>query len=214
MNSSFGGKIFEYVLQRVRKTDQALDQTTSRLQSAPHSSQPLKNVISWFFKVCAFTNATCRHYDAVLSLPDHGGAVGYAPVHHLNLRYGDASERFTPLQKVAAVVAGEVGGRLLLTVPLLGGGGGGGGRFEIDDGAAETVGAGIVLEGVVREVQAMQAIVTLPGGRRGRLHATEVGGEEEESAFPLRGMAVGAVLSVVVLGPAGDRGGAVHVESS
>ena len=118
---------------------------------------------------------------AVLSLPDHGGAVGYAPVHHLNRRYADPAERFQPLQRVHAVVAGNAasgspGGRLLLTVPLLGSGGGGGGGGEAggggeggvgDGSAAEHVGAGVVLEGVVREVQAMQAVLTLPNGRRG-----------------------------------------------
>jgi rRNA biogenesis protein RRP5 len=152
---------------------------------------------------------------AVLSLPDHGGAVGYAPVHHLNLRYADAAERFQPLQRVAAVVAGNAasgspGGRLLLTVPLLGGVGGGGGR---SDGSGATAGAeqeraGTTLEGVVHEVQPMQMILTLPGGRRGRLHATEAtgGGGADAGGFPLRNVAVGAVIAVVVIGSAGERG--------
>ena len=62
---------------------------------------------------------------AVLSLPEHGGAVAYASVHLLNRRFDEdevEAERFHVGKKLTAFVAGNAasgspGGRLLLTVP-------------------------------------------------------------------------------------------------
>ena len=42
----------------------------------------------------------------------------------------------------------------------------------------------------------MQAILTLPNRRKGRLHATELA----EGDFPMKKIAVGATLNVVTLG--------------
>ena len=141
---------------------------------------------------------------AVLSLPDHGSAIAYASVHLLNRRFNEdevETERFAVGRKVTAFVAGNAasgspGDRLLLTVPAAKSNKGAG------SGEASAVGAGLAMEGVVKEVQSMQAILTLPNGRKGRLHATELA----EGDFPMKKIAVGATLNVVTLGPAGDRG--------
>jgi len=141
---------------------------------------------------------------AVFSLPDHGGAIAYASVHLLNRHFNEdevETERFAVGRKVTAFVAGNAasgspGDRLLLTVPAAKSNKGAG------SGEASAVGAGLAMEGVVKEVQSMQAILTLPNGRKGRLHATELA----EGDFPMKKIAVGATLNVVTLGPAGDRG--------
>ena len=108
---------------------------------------------------------------AVLSLPDHGGAIAYASVNLLNRRFNEdevETERFAVGRKVTAFVAGNAasgspGDRLLLTVPAAKSNKGAG------SGEASAVGAGLAMEGVVKEVQSMQAILTLPNGRKGRL---------------------------------------------
>ena len=143
---------------------------------------------------------------AVLSLPEHGGAVAYASVHLLNRRFDEdevEAERFHVGKKLTAFVAGNAasgspGGRLLLTVPAA--------KSNKGDGAGEVaaVGAGAEMEGVVKEVQSAQAILSLPNGRKGRLHATELA--YDNGSFPMKKIAVGASLNVVTLGPAGDRG--------
>ena len=52
----------------------------------------------------------------VLSLPEHGNALGFAAASDFNLRAGDAARSFTPGQRVAATVAAaaspETGGGL------------------------------------------------------------------------------------------------------
>ena len=42
---------------------------------------------------------------AVLSLPEHGNALGFAPASDFNLRPGDAARTFAPGQRVTATVA-------------------------------------------------------------------------------------------------------------
>ena len=42
---------------------------------------------------------------AVLSLPDHGNALGFAATSDFNLRPGDAARTFTPGQRITATVA-------------------------------------------------------------------------------------------------------------
>ena len=60
------------------------------------------------------------------------------------------------------------------------------------------------MEGVIREAQVAQAIVDLPGGRRGRLHVTELPGDDGD--FPARNVRAGDTVTVASMGPAGDRG--------
>ena len=130
-----------------------------------------------------------------LSLPDHHGLIGFAPVHHLNQRYDDPSARFAPMQRVKAVVAqlpqGD-SGRLLLTVPLT--------RAA----ASGRIAAGTVVKGVVSEIQPSQAMVALPNNARGRLYISEFGPEVDH---PLDSISVGSTIEATVLGLAGDRGG-------
>ena len=131
-----------------------------------------------------------------LSLPEHNGLIGFAPVHHLNLRYEDASERFTPTQCVKAVIAqlpeGEMG-RLLLTVPVTKG-----------TTASGRIAAGTLVKGVVSEVQNLQALVALPNNARGRLYISEFSPGEDT---PLESISVGSTVEATVMGLAGDRGG-------
>ncbi len=57
---------------------------------------------------------------AVLSLPEHGNALGFAPASDFNLRPGDAARSFAPGQRVTATVAAaaspETGAQLSLMV--------------------------------------------------------------------------------------------------
>ena len=131
-----------------------------------------------------------------LSLPEHNGLIGFAPVHHLNLRYEDASERFTPTQCVKAVIAqlpeGEMG-RLLLTVPVTKG-----------TTSSGRIAAGTLVKGVVSEVQNLQALVALPNNARGRLYISEFSPGEDT---PMESISVGSTVEATVMGLAGDRGG-------
>ena len=130
-----------------------------------------------------------------LSLPEHHGLIGFAPVHHFNLSYEDPSERFKPTQRVKAVVAqlpaGDAG-RLLLTVPVTSTKSGG------------RIAAGTVVNGVVSEVQPLQALIALPNNARGRLYISEFSPDEDA---PLESVSVGSKVEATVLGLAGDRGG-------
>ena len=131
-----------------------------------------------------------------LSLPDHHGLIGFAPVNHFNLSYEDPSERFQPTQRVKAVVAqlpaGD-GGRLLLTVPV-----------TTSTKSGGRIAAGTVVNGVVSEVQPLQALVALPNNARGRLYISEFSPDEDA---PLESVSVGSKVEATVLGLAGDRGG-------
>ena len=132
---------------------------------------------------------------AALTLPDHGGLVGFAPVHHFNMRYEDPSQRFAPMQRVKAVVVQlpkDEGERLLLTVPLATSSSGG------------RIAAGTAVKGVVSEIQALQALVALPNNARGRIYISEFSTEDDK---PLESIKVGSSIEATVLGLAGDRGG-------
>ena len=111
----------------------------------------------------------------ILSLPKYSDAIGYAPVHYCNVRLNDASERFEVNQRVNVVIAqlpssssndvkvGEFySNRLLLTVP-----------YVDQDKANRGPKAGTKLRGVVSELQPLQALVSLPNSRKGRIHITE-----------------------------------------
>ena len=144
----------------------------------------------------------------ILSLPKYSDAIGYAPVHYCNVRLNDASERFEVNQRVNVVIAqlpssssndvkvGEFySNRLLLTVP-----------YVDQDKANRGPKAGTKLRGVVSELQPLQAIVSLPNSRKGRIHITETRAFAK-SKFPLEDLSLGLTVDVVVLGMAGDRGG-------
>ena len=143
---------------------------------------------------------------AVFSLPDHSGLIGYASVHHLNRSYEDATQRFTPAQRVKAIVAqlpDGANGRLLLTVPVTISSSGG------------KIAAGTLVKGVVSEIQPLQALVALPNNARGRLYISEFDLTEEK---PLASVSVGSTIEATVLGLAGERGGlldlSVHRKSA
>ena len=132
---------------------------------------------------------------AVCSLPEHNGLVGYAPIHHMNFTYEDASQRFVPMQRVTAVIAHlpeDASDRLLLTVPIVKSSSGG------------RIAAGTLVKGVISELQPLQALVALPNNARGRLYVSEFDPVEEN---PLASVSVGSTVEVTVLGLAGDRGG-------
>ena len=144
----------------------------------------------------------------ILSLPKYSDAIGYAPVHYCNVRLNDASERFEVNQRVNVVIAqlpssssndvkvGEFySNRLLLTVP-----------YVDQDKANRGPKAGTKLRGVVSELQPLQALVSLPNSRKGRIHITETRAFAK-SKFPLEDLSLGLTVNVVVLGMAGDRGG-------
>ena len=147
---------------------------------------------------------------AVVTLPEHGDAVGYAPTRSLNDRFADDDWSKNRLvvdgtTRVALVVAanaasGSPGGRLILARKDAGAEGGTGGS----NGASSAASAGERMEGVIREAQVAQAIVDLPGGRRGRLHVTELPGDDGD--FPARNVRAGDTVTVASMGPAGDRG--------
>ena len=146
---------------------------------------------------------------AVVTLPEYGDAVGYASTRALNRRFPDDDDApfiVDGTNRVALVVAaneasGSPGGRLILARKDAGADGGVGGAGGASAAAAS---AGERLEGVIREAQAAQAIVDLPGGRRGRLHVTELPGGDGD--FPMRNVRAGDAVTVASMGPAGDRG--------
>ena len=171
----------------------------------------------------------------VVSLPQHGGAIGYCASRACNSGFGngvESSETVCALGKVGTeltLTVASTSTRLLLLADntLLGdtegdgtrGGGGGGG-------SAHPVGA--VLEATVREKQLQQLIVDLPGGGRGRVHATEMsvgglGGSKKKTVSKASSMDTGTpvfdtvhegdAISVVVCGPAGDRGNMLEVSA-
>ena len=155
----------------------------------------------------------------VLSLPKHGGAIGYCAARSVNgFGYEDVGARWTRGEEVDVVVVASdsksKSSRLLLaataadataTTDRADGGATPPGRP-----ATATTPPGTTLRGVVREVQGTtQVIVDLPSGGRGRLHATEVA-QTLSAKRPLSAhFAVGAGVDVVVLGPAGDKGGSM-----
>ena len=144
---------------------------------------------------------------AVVTLPEHGDAVGYAPTRSLNDRFADDDWSKNRLvvdgtTRVALVVAanaasGSPGGRLILARKDAGAEGGTGGS----NGASSAASAGERMEGVIREAQVAQAIVDLPGGRRGRLHVTELPGDDGD--FPRAKRSRGGYRDGGVDGPGG-----------
>ena len=144
----------------------------------------------------------------ILSLPKYSDIIGYAPVHYCNVRLNDASERFEVNQRVNVVIAqvpssssddvkgGEFySNRLLLTVP-----------FVDSNKANHGPEVGTKFQGVVSELQPLQALVSLPNSKKGRIHITETG-VLAKSKFPLEELSLGSTVNVAVLGMAGDRGG-------
>ena len=145
----------------------------------------------------------------ILSLPKYSDAIGYAPVHYCNVRLNDASERFEVNQRVNVVIAqvpsasspDDVKGdefysnRLLLTVPYVD-------TNKSNSGPK----VGTKFQGVVSELQPLQALVSLPNSKKGRIHITETGAFAK-SKFPLEELSLGLTVNVAVLGMAGDRGG-------
>ena len=133
---------------------------------------------------------------AVVTLPEHGDAVGYAPTRSLNDRFADDDWSKNRLvvdgtTRVALVAAnagsGSPGGRLASShAKTRARRAGRAGRTARPSAAS----AGERMEGVIREAQVAQAIVDLPGGRRGRLHVTELPGDDGD--FPARNVRAGA----------------------
>jgi rRNA biogenesis protein RRP5 len=187
----------------------------------------------------------------VVSLPGHGGSVGYCAGRAVNAGFGervDTDDAWSPLGVVGETVSLTVvtdgtrnGGRLLLVADdaLLGDTSDGhdgvsrnGGGGYVGGGTDHPVGA--VLDAVVLEKHVQQVIVSLPGGGKARLHATEMpltatsvsskkksakgldtskGGYVDTATPVFQTTHEGDSISVVVCGPAGDRGTMLEVSA-
>ena len=174
----------------------------------------------------------------VVSLPEHGNAIGYCATRAFNAGFGfgvnesrrdEDGETIAPfggkkvgdslrVTVVANAASKSPGGRLLLRADAeaLGdstdsnnGGFGSAGGSAL---AAHPVGASF--EASVREVAQSQLILDLPGGGRGRLHATEHTADRGRKGDRVFGsVKIGDAIRVVVLGPAGDRGSMLELSA-
>ena len=178
----------------------------------------------------------------VVSLPDFGDAIAYCATRSFNAgfgpgvdetRRGEDGEPAAPLggktvgeRFAARVVATSPGGRLLLCADAASLGDASASVRDGDTTLCHAVGASF--EAVVREVQLAQLILDLPGGGRGRLHATEAARfgtelsdgsgasrsrKERGSSRVFGSVARGDAMRVVVLGPAGDRGSMLELSA-
>ncbi|KAK9832620.1 hypothetical protein WJX81_004603 [Elliptochloris bilobata] len=149
---------------------------------------------------------------AVVSLPQHGAALGYAATADFNSAAPDARPRFSAGQALTAVVAAlpgpATGGRLLLHVPTAPSAAAEVQRAKKQPRAAP----GRAVDAVVTSVFPLFVVATLSNGARGRLHVSEVedGEPGEGSQNPLERFPAGAALRAVVLEQAGSRAARQH----
>ncbi len=154
----------------------------------------------------------------VVSLPAHGGAIGFVQVHEYNARAKEPLEaHYAPGQALEVVVkelaSADTDGRLLLAPA----------KEEADAPAGEAVAArGKAQQGTVVAVTPLELHIKLDSGRYGRLHATQLpllvpatpaatpargrkaaaAAAAATAASPLAAYAPGAALAVKICGHA------------
>ncbi|KAK9823324.1 hypothetical protein WJX72_001906 [[Myrmecia] bisecta] len=144
------------------------------------------------------------HQDYLVLSVAEPSAIGFAATADFNLQPGDPQKRYSPGQKLPAVVAHpqtpETGGRLLLHVPLLPHASSAAAAKKRGK-EAKALASATRVKATITSVHPLHLDVKTEGGLRGRVHITEVVDAAKLGAeSPLETFTEGETVDAVVLG--------------